>query len=181
MKNKLVAVVGMCGAGKSEITNMFIEKGYTCIHFGDLTMDELKRRGLPVNEANEKKIREGIRAEYGKAAYAKLAVDKIDSLSGKDIVLDGLYSWSEYTLLRERYKDMVVLAVITNGYIRKERLKNRPIRPLTAEEVDGRDISEIENLEKGGPIAKADYYILNNADKKALVNSFNEFMSWLNK
>ena len=110
-----------------------------------------------------------------------LAVHPIDSLSGQDIVLDGLYSWSEYTLLKNKYKDMVVLAVITNGYIRKERLKNRPIRPLTAEEVDGRDISEIENLEKGGPIAKADYYILNNADKNALVQSFNDFIAWLNK
>ena len=31
-------------------------------------------------------------------------------------------------------------------------------------EVDQRDWSEIENLEKGGPIAIADYFIINDSD-----------------
>jgi dephospho-CoA kinase len=76
--------------------------------------------------------------------------------------LDGLYSWSEYILLKQRFPDMIVVSVVTDAKIRKERLKNRPVRPLTAEQVDSRDIAEIEQLEKGGPIAIADYFILNN-------------------
>ena len=38
----------------------------------------------------------------------------------------------------------------------------RPDRPFKKEDIIYRDISEIENLYKGGPIAFADYYILNN-------------------
>ena len=62
---------------------------------------------------------------------------------------------------------------------RKERLKNRKIRHLTAKEVDGRDYAEIENIEKGGPIAIADYYIMNNGDVESLKAQFEEFMKWL--
>ena len=50
--------------------------------------------------------------------------------------------------------------------------------PLTEEEANGRDISEIENLAKGGPIAFADYYILNN---DGIEEYYNELDTVLNK
>ena len=37
------------------------------------------------------------------------------------------------------------------------------------EEAKRRDISEIENLAKGGPIVYADYYILNNNDMDSYI------------
>ena len=46
-------------------------------------------------------------------------------------------------------------------------MANRNVRPFNNEEARMRDITEIENLAKGGPIAFADYYVLNddNLDK----------------
>ena len=38
-------------------------------------------------------------------------------------------------------------------------------RPFDGVAIRERDRSEIENLEKGGPIAAADYYILNNGTR----------------
>lgn len=181
MDKNLIAIVGMCGAGKSELTDLFVKASFSRIHFGDLTMDELNRQGLAVNEKNEKHIREDIRARLGKSAYAQLASVKIDESENKNIVLDGLYSWSEYTFLKNKYPEIVLLAIITNNSIRKQRLSVRKIRPLTAQEVDSRDVAEIENLDKGGPIAIADYYILNNSDKNSLTKSFGEFLEWLNQ
>ena len=52
---KIIAVVGMCGSGKSEITKFFTDKGWSSIYFGGVTMEELKKRGMPVNEKNEKR------------------------------------------------------------------------------------------------------------------------------
>lgn len=180
--NKIVAVVGMCGSGKSELTEFFIKKGFERIYFGGFTMEEVKKRGLEVNEKNERLVREDLRKVYGKSAYAVLAVPHIEEClkNNKNVVLDGVYSWSEYKLLREKYGDMlVVLAVVTNSGVRKQRLKNRPIRPLTQEEVEQRDISEIENLEKGGPIARADYYVINNGSKELLNSQIEEFYKTL--
>ena len=59
------------------------------------------------------------------------------------------------------------IAIVVNKDKRYSRLANRKIRPFNNEEARMRDITEIENLAKGGPIAFADYYILNddNLDK----------------
>lgn len=162
MEHKIIAVVGMCGSGKSEVTKFFEEDGYHRVYFGGVTMKELEKRGLEKNEANERLVREELRTLYGKAAFAKLLIPEIETHKDTNVVLDGLYSWSEYILLKQRFPDMIVVSVVTDAKIRKERLKNRPVRPLTAEQVDSRDIAEIEQLEKGGPIAIADYFILNN-------------------
>lgn len=181
MKNKIVAVVGMCGSGKSVLTNYFVEKNFKQVYFGNFTMIEVKKRGLEVNPTNEKNIREELRVKYGPAAYAILACPFIEEyIQTNNVVLDGLYSWSEFKHLKEKYgDDLIILAIVTNNSVRKARLKNRTIRPLTAKEVDGRDYAEIENIEKGGPIAIADYYILNNGDIENLNKQFEEFMKWL--
>ena len=41
------------------------------------------------------------------------------------------------------------------------RLGSRKVRPLTPEEAKSRDHAEVENMNKGGPIAMADYTVIN--------------------
>ena len=53
-------------------------------------------------------------------------------------------------------------AIICDKELRYERLSKRDIRPFTKNEAIKRDLSEIENVKKAGPIAYADYYIDNN-------------------
>jgi dephospho-CoA kinase len=79
-----------------------------------------------------------------------------------DVVLDGLYSWDEYKILNEELDNITMIAVIADKNIRYNRLAIREIRPLTTEQAKERDIAEIENSAKGGPIAYADYFIFNN-------------------
>ena len=45
--------------------------------------------------------------------------------------------------------------------LRHFRVGKREERPFTLKEIQERDYTEVENIEKGGPIAMADYYILN--------------------
>ncbi|MCJ7605935.1 MAG: hypothetical protein MUO19_07895 [Dehalococcoidales bacterium] len=96
-------------------------------------------------------------------AYAKLSLPRIDAgLKTSPVVVDGLYSWEEYTLLKNRFGDkFIVVAVWSSPARRYARLGIREIRPLTPEEAASRDRAEIENLNKGGPICMADYTILN--------------------
>jgi len=160
---KLVAIVGMTGAGKSEVARVFEEHGFKKVRFGDITDEELNNRGLEPNEENERSIREDLRKKYGMAAYAKLSLPRIDSsLKSSNVVVDGLYSWEEYTLLKERYGERLnVLAVWSSPATRHARLAHRAKRALTLKEAASRDRSEIENINKGGPIAMADLAILN--------------------
>lgn len=177
--NKAVAVVGMCGSGKSVLCNYFCDLGWQKVYFGGVTVSQLIKQGMPVNEQNERAMRESLRNQYGMGAFAILLKEEIlQKLQSGNVVLDGLYSWAEYKILKELLGDqLVVVAVVTNCAVRKQRLATRDFRPLTSEQVDSRDIAELENLDKGGPIAKADYYILNNGTELQLKQQFDEFMS----
>ncbi|MFH1381800.1 MAG: AAA family ATPase [Chloroflexota bacterium] len=160
---KVVSIVGMAGAGKSEVSRVFEENGFTRIRFGDITDQELKKRGLPLNEANERRIRELLRKEQGMAVYAKLNLPRIDAaLKQSNVVIDGLYSWEEYIYLKDYYKEnFAVVAVWASPETRYARLSRRRKRPLTAEEAASRDKAEIENINKGGPIVMADFTVNN--------------------
>ena len=57
-----------------------------------------------------------------------------------------------------------MVAILAPKSLRHRRLTQRPDRPFTDQEATERDWAEIENLEKGGPIANADYFILNDGD-----------------
>lgn len=166
MKNQIIALVGMCGSGKSIATEILENRGYKKVYFGGVTMEKLKEEGLEVNETNERMIREQLRKDYGMAAYAVVSIPRIkEYIKEGNVVIDGLYSWDELKALRETFDDLItVICVVTDKKIRCERLAKREIRPLTKEQVDSRDISEIENLAKGGPIAYADYFIDNNGN-----------------
>jgi dephospho-CoA kinase len=162
-RKRVVAIVGMAGSGKSEVSQAFVAGGYTRIRFGDITDEEIKRRGLALNEANERTVREALRREHGMAAYAKLNMPRITTaLEKTGVVLDGLYSWEEYLLLKDHYKDkLVMVAVYTSPRTRYSRLGRRRERPLNTEAAASRDRAEIENVNKGGPIAMADFTIIN--------------------
>ena len=162
--NQVVALVGMCGSGKSVCCEVFQSHGWEYVYFGGVTMAELEKRGLARTEANERAVREELRRTYGPAAFAVLLKDVIrEKLDRGHICLDGLYSWSEYKVLKEEFGDrLTVVAIVTDRSLRYHRLSLRPERPLTAEEALSRDVAEIENLEKGGPIAMADEFLSNN-------------------
>jgi dephospho-CoA kinase len=181
----IIAIVGLPGAGKSEVANYFVQKGFSYLRFGQITLDEIKRRGLAPTEANERQIREELRQEHGMAAFAKLNMPTIDEFlsHGKQILIDGLYSWSEYKLLKEKYGHaLTVVAVYAPPEMRYARLENRhkrhgddpnvKYRSLSREEALARDYAQIENIEQAGPIAMADFTIVNTGTledlKKAL-------------
>ena len=167
---RVVSIVGMTGAGKSEVASVFEENGFARIRFGDVTDEEIKKRGLELNEENERYIRELLRQEHGMSAYARLNLPRIDSaLKHSDVVIDGLYSWEEYTYLKSCYKEgFYVVAVWASPRTRYARLTSRASRGLTVEEAASRDRTEVENINKGGPIAMADFTIINESSVKNL-------------
>lgn len=162
---QVFALVAMAGAGKSFVASYLRDqRRFPVIRFGDETDRGLAKAGLSLTEDNERTYRENVRKELGMAAYAIKMEPYIDKvLTQSDAVfLDGLYSWEEYLYLKKRYQDIVLISIVSNRKIRYERLSRRDSRPLTNEEAYKRDVSEIEQLKKAGPIAIADYVIENN-------------------
>lgn len=174
---KIITIVGMCGSGKSVASEYLIGLGYKRVYFGGVTMDKLKESGLDITPDNEKMMREKLRSELGMGAYAKVLLPTIKELSlNNDVVLDGLYSWDELVILNNEF-NMTTIAVVADKKIRYDRLSKRIERPFSESDAIKRDISEIENIAKAGPIAYADYYIFNNGTINDFHNRLDEILN----
>ncbi len=161
----------MPGAGKTEVVSYLESKGYKKVYFGGITMEEVKRRNLEVNEANERQVREDLRRQHGMAAFAILSLPKIrEILKTRDfLVLESLYSWEEYLVIKKEFGDALhTLAVYAPPSLRYARLAVRPHRPLTSEQAQSRDLTQIQNLNIAPPIAMADFLIANTGTKEGL-------------
>ena len=185
--NTFVAIVGMCGAGKSVVADEFVKRDFNFFRFGQITLDIIKDKNLEPNEENQKKVREAIREKYGMGGFATLNLPKIEELLQKgNVVGDGLYSWAEYKILKEKFPDMVVIGIHAPPRTRYERLSKR--KPddndtnlrnhhFSKEEAKSRDISEIEKSDKGGPIAMADHHINNTSTIEDLKNETKQIIN----
>lgn len=174
---RLVAIVGMPGAGKSVAAEFFRSQGLPVLRFGDQVDLGLSQYKKPRNEKNERWYREKLRQDLGMAAMAIKIEPRIrlEAKRSSKIILDGLYSWEEYLYLKGKFPQIFVLCIYAPPQIRFARLAVRPIRPLTEFEAISRDISEIENLHKGGPIAIADYLIKNDGSEENFHKELSKF------
>ena len=176
--NKILAIIGMCGSGKSEAVKFFVENGYKRVYFGEVVMNEMKSLGLEVNEQNERQTRENLRKEYGMGAMAVKSLPVIEEyIKSSNVVIESLYSWEEFKILKDKFGDAFkLLTIYTTKALRYERLLKRPFRPLTEDESKSRDISEIEKLDKGGPIAYSDYLVINDGTMEEMNNQLKEYL-----
>lgn len=169
---KIIALVGLAGSGKSSAVEYLTEKGFPKIYFGGVIYKAMDEAGIEKTWDNQQQFREEIRRREGKDFVIKRVIKNIHDLinAGQNkIVLDGLYTWSEYKILKHEFPgQVVVIAIVTPKYLRYQRMAKRIERPMQPHEVDQRDWSEIENLEKGGPIAIADYFIINDGSLEQL-------------
>ena len=169
---KIIALVGLAGSGKSAAVEYLTEKGFPKIYFGGVIYKAMDEAGIEKTWDNQQQFREEIRRREGKDFVIKRVIKNIHDLinAGQNkIVLDGLYTWSEYKFLKHEFPgQVVVIAIVTPKYLRYQRMAKRIERPMQPHEVDQRDWSEIENLEKGGPIAIADYFIINDGSLEQL-------------
>lgn len=175
---KIVAFVGLAGSGKSTAVDYLTDKGYPKVYFGGVIYDAMREAGIEITPESQTKFREEIRAKEGKDFVVKRIIKQIRELeeAGQHrIIADGLYTWSEYKIMKHEFPgELTTVAVVAPRRLRHRRLAERPERPFNAVEADQRDWTEIENLEKGGPIAIADHFIINDKDFESLHKQVDE-------
>jgi dephospho-CoA kinase len=180
---KVIVFVGMPGAGKSVCVEYLKSKGMTSVYFGGIVLDEVRAQGLEINESSEKMVRESIRDKEGKGAFAVRIIKQIEEYfeqGQKYVVVDGVYSWTEYKIFKQIFgPNAIIIAIVSPVNVRHKRLAVRSERPLADEEATERDYSEIESLEKGGPIANADYFLANHGSVEAMEADLDKLLTEL--
>lgn len=164
-KNKImVAFVGLAGSGKTEaITYLAKEYQLPLISFSNVINDYIDKNGLAHDEKTHQKLRTQFREKHGIASMAILREKELkqELAHAKLVLIEGLYSWEEYTYLKEKFPDVRIylVAIWARKDLRWTRAAARTYRKgLYGEE---RDISELLTTNKGPPIAFADFLIVN--------------------
>ncbi len=163
-KHTIIAFVGLAGSGKTEAVQ-YLAKNHKLpiVSFSEVINNYVDTQGLEHTEKVHSKLRRDFRKKYGMASMAILRRDEIAHQLEKNVVVlvEGLYSWEEYLYLKKEFPQarVILVAVWARKDLRWERTGKREYRSgLRGPE---RDISELEQINKGPPIAFADHLVIN--------------------
>jgi dephospho-CoA kinase len=155
---KIFIIVGMPAAGKN-IARLYAESQDMVYYAtGDIVRAEVKGRGLEADAVNSSEVSDELRGEDG-MGVTRLALEE-ELKSGADVgFLEGMRSWPEIELIREK-ADSVVVAFVTPRNVRRERIVSRGREDDSPQAFDDRDKRELA-YGTAIPIAMADAYVLN--------------------
>jgi dephospho-CoA kinase len=146
---------------------------------GELIWNEVKERGLQINDENVGFIANEMREKHGSDIWAKKTVEKVRSFDECSlVVIDGVRNSEEMkTFQDELGHDFVLVAVDAKDDIRYERalLRNRADDSKNLDKIKERDQRErawgIKKI-----MCKADYIISNNDDLPGFQKKIKELM-----
>ena len=151
----------MPGSGKTTIADGLKPHGYETLSMGDAVRDEAARRGLEPTRANLGKLMLELREDGGPGAVAELIRPKIESSASGVILIDGIRSNDEVTVLRE-VGNVKLLAVHASTDVRFDFLQKRARSddPQTRQHFDERDDRELD-VGISNSIVLSDYTLSN--------------------
>ena len=163
-KHTIIAFVGLAGSGKTEAVH-YLSKNHKLpiVSFSEVINSYVESHNLEHTEKIHSKLRREFRKKYGMASMAILRRDEIAQQLKKNVVVlvEGLYSWEEYLYLKQEFPHVrvILVAIWARKELRWERTGRREYRNgLRGPE---RDINELEQINKGPPIAFADHLVIN--------------------
>jgi dephospho-CoA kinase len=144
---KIVAFTGMPFSGKTEAVKVAEDMKFPVVRMGDFVWDEVKKRGLKMNDKNVGNIANQMRNKFGKDVWALKTIDKIKSMDKtRYIVIDGVRNIEEIdTFKRELGKNFIVIAVEVPEIIRWERAlkRHRIDDSIDIDLIKNRDLREL--------------------------------------
>jgi dephospho-CoA kinase len=157
-KMKIFVIVGMPAAGKN-IARIYAEsKGHPYFATGDLVRAEVRRRGFEADAANTARVSTELRGDDG-MGVTRIALETILKADSPVLFLEGMRSWSEIELIRQKAECLVV-AFLAPKSLRLKRIMARGRADDSVQAFNERDQREID-YGTAVPVALADGYILN--------------------
>jgi len=141
---KIIAFAGMPFSGKSEAVQIAKDSNIPVVRMGDAVWDEVKNRGLELNDKNVGLIADKMRKDHGMDIWARRTLDKIRLLDEADVVvIDGIRNVEEIDRFKKELgKDFVVIAIDASDEKRYKRALSRKRQD------DSNDLERIKERDK---------------------------------
>lgn len=184
----IIGLIGKIASGKDAVSKYIKERyGFEEIVMGDVVREIAKKRGLSLDRESLLKLQEELIRKYGEDYIIKLVVEKIkeEMKEGKrDFVVNGLRREMDVKVLKDNFKDAVIVEVYCDDKIRFERIRNRGREgdPKTFLEFIKQDEEEERSFNISEVIKKyANYRITNNSTLQKLYEEVDKLISKLKK
>jgi dephospho-CoA kinase len=166
MVGRIFAVAGLSGAGKTTAVNFLAETSSgEVVYFGDTVLRVVRERGLAQTSESEQIVRIALREQHGPAYLVMKENERIRSLVLQDrpVFIDAIYVAEEYDYLTTLVPEakLTLIGIQASFETRFERVRTRPVRPLTENQLRERDAVEMKRLNTGGVLDKASLRITN--------------------
>ena len=131
---QILAFIGAPAAGKTEAAAVAKEVGIPVVTMGDVVREELRRRNLPLSDANAGSIANELREREGVDAIAKRCIPLIKGITDMErqkstkavIVIDGIRGVAEVETFKKEFgTDFVLVRIEAPLDLRYERIKTR--------------------------------------------------------
>jgi dephospho-CoA kinase len=170
---KIFIIVGMPAAGKNIARLYAGSRDMVYYSTGDIVRAEVKMRGHEVDAVTSSEVSDDLRGLDG-MGVTRLALEEILKTGGEVGFLEGMRSWQEIELIREK-ADGIVIAVLAPSSSRLERVCTRGRADDSPADFDERDQREI-GYGTAIPIALADAYILNTGTMDDAMNQLDSIV-----
>jgi dephospho-CoA kinase len=179
---KVMGICGLPGSGKSFVTEVAKNHGFTIFNMGDVIREEALKRNMSAGN-----VAVQLRKEKGNNVVAKIIVEKIKENKNELFIIEGIRSLFEVEFFEENFNDFKILSIFSSPGTRFNRLKmrNREDDSQSYEKFKQRDEREFDfGIAK--VIVCSDYLIINEYGldeyKKELINFFKTYTnSFLNQ
>jgi len=112
---KIFIIVGMPAAGKNIARIYAGSRDMVYYSTGDIVRAEVKMRGLEVDPVTTSEVSDDLRGEDG-LGVTRLALDEILKSGAETGFLEGMRSWQEIELIREKAEGVVVAVMTPKAY-----------------------------------------------------------------
>jgi dephospho-CoA kinase len=119
----IIGITGTIGAGKGTVVDYLVEqKGFAHYSVRDFLVEEIQKRGMPVNRDSMREVANSIRAEYKPSHIIETLFNRAQE-AGHDALIESVRALGEAQFLKEA--GVKILAVDADRKLRFERVKAR--------------------------------------------------------
>ena len=177
----ILGITGTIGAGKGTVVDFLVrEKGFAHYSVRDFLVEEIEKRGLPVNRDSMHNLGNSLRAEHG-PSYIICMLHSRAEATGGNALIESVRAIGEAEFLKK--KGAQIVAVDADRRLRFERVK---LRGSATDDIDFDTFVEHEEKELAstdtfgmniiGIMQVADYRIENDGSLEELHEKIEEML-----